>query len=89
MGHRRRPYVYGHFSLVNRQRDTSLEYWVKAITEHGLFQMRDDMTGVCKFTAMSPDMMSKPSNTRSDLRFRLGSCWQQFVACTWRTMVRA
>ena len=47
------------FLLLIAERDTSLEYWVKAITERGLFQMRDDMTGVCKFTAMSPDMVVK------------------------------
>ena len=47
------------FLLLLAERDTSLEYWVKAITERGLFQMRDDMTGVCKFTAMSPDMVVK------------------------------
>ncbi len=47
------------FLLLIAERDTSLEYWVKAITERGLFQLRDDMTGVCKFTAMSPDMVVK------------------------------
>lgn len=45
------------FLLLLAERDTSVEYWFKVITERGLFQMRDDMTGVCKFTAMTPDML--------------------------------
>ena len=59
----------GHMSMATHllflaERDTVLEYWVKAITERGLFQVRDDMTGVCKFTAMSPDMLVKALQAR-------------------------
>ncbi|MGA2964311.1 MAG: aldehyde ferredoxin oxidoreductase C-terminal domain-containing protein [Candidatus Korobacteraceae bacterium] len=54
----------GHMSMATplvlmAERDTSLEYWVKAITQRGLFQVRDDMTGICKFSLMSPDMVVK------------------------------
>ena len=45
--------------LLMAEGDTSLEYWVKAITQRGLFQVRDDMTGVCKFSSMNPDRMVK------------------------------
>jgi aldehyde:ferredoxin oxidoreductase len=50
----------GHMSMATNllliaERDTSLEYWVKAITQRGLFQLRDDMTGFCKFAGMTPD----------------------------------
>lgn len=45
------------FLLLLAERDMSLEYWVKAITERGLYQMRDDMTGLCKFNGVSPDLL--------------------------------
>jgi aldehyde:ferredoxin oxidoreductase len=49
----------GHMSMATNlllplEGDTSLDYWVKAITERGLFQVRDDMTGLCKFAVLSP-----------------------------------
>jgi aldehyde:ferredoxin oxidoreductase len=33
--------------------DTSLDYWVKAITERGLYMVRDDLLGVCKFAGLN------------------------------------
>jgi aldehyde:ferredoxin oxidoreductase len=41
------------FLLVVMQGDTSMDYWVKAITERGLYQVRDDLVGVCKFSGMN------------------------------------
>jgi aldehyde:ferredoxin oxidoreductase len=41
------------FLLLVMQGDTSLDYWVKAITERGLYQVRDDLLGVCKFAGMN------------------------------------
>ena len=75
----------GHMSMATHllllaERDTSLEYWVKAITQRGLFQVRDDMTGLCKFSSMSPDMLVRLSSTRSALRLRLRSYWRRFAA---------
>jgi aldehyde:ferredoxin oxidoreductase len=49
----------GHMSMATHlllamENDTSLEYWTKAITQRGLFQVRDDLLGVCKFSVMNP-----------------------------------
>jgi aldehyde:ferredoxin oxidoreductase len=54
----------GHMSMATHlllvaERDTSVDYWAKAITQRGLFQVRDDMLGICKFTIMSPDMAAQ------------------------------
>jgi aldehyde:ferredoxin oxidoreductase len=49
----------GTYLLLVTEGDTSLDYWVKAITQRGLFQVRDDMTGLCKFSMMSPDRLVK------------------------------
>jgi aldehyde:ferredoxin oxidoreductase len=42
----------GTYMLVALEGDTSLDYWVKAITEHGLYMVRDDLIGVCKFAGL-------------------------------------
>ena len=52
----------GHMSmktylLLLYERETSMEYWVEAITERGWMIMRDDLTGACKFCALPDDMM--------------------------------
>ncbi len=49
----------GHMSMATHlllafEGDTSFEYWVKAITERGLFQVKDDMSGLCKFAGATP-----------------------------------
>ncbi len=54
----------GHMSMATylllvAEGDTSLDYWVKAITERGLLQVRDDMTGICKFSVIGPDTLVK------------------------------
>jgi aldehyde:ferredoxin oxidoreductase len=36
--------------------DTSMDYWVKAITQKGLYQVRDDLLGTCKFGGLSQKM---------------------------------
>ena len=50
----------GHMSmatymLVAMEGDTSLEYWVKAITDRGLVMVRDDLLGVCKFAGLNDE----------------------------------
>lgn len=50
----------GHMSMATHliyalERDPSLEYWVKAITERALLFVRDDLLGLCKFSFVSPD----------------------------------
>jgi aldehyde:ferredoxin oxidoreductase len=49
----------GHMSmgtnlLLATEGDITLDYWIKAITQRGLFQVRDDMLGLCKFGNVSP-----------------------------------
>ena len=44
------------FLLLALEGDTSVDYWVKAITERGYAPLRDDMLGVCKFAGMTPEM---------------------------------
>jgi aldehyde:ferredoxin oxidoreductase len=44
------------FLLLALENDTSVDYWVKAITERGYAPLRDDMTGACKFAGMSQEM---------------------------------
>ncbi|MSR13688.1 MAG: aldehyde:ferredoxin oxidoreductase [Gammaproteobacteria bacterium] len=53
----------GHMSmatymLLALEKDTSLDYWVKAITERGLYFVREDMTGACKFAMMDITMLT-------------------------------
>lgn len=44
------------FMLLALQGDTSLDYWVDAITAKGLYQVRDDLLGSCKFSGMNHAM---------------------------------
>ncbi len=44
------------FMLAALVGDTSLEFWVDAITAKGLFQVRDDLLGSCKFAGMNHKM---------------------------------
>lgn len=44
------------FLLLALVGDTSLDYWVKAITEQGYLPLRDDMIGLCKFAGANGDM---------------------------------
>jgi aldehyde:ferredoxin oxidoreductase len=50
----------GHMSMstymsLALERDTSLEYWTKAITERGLAFVRDDLIGLCKFSGLNSE----------------------------------
>ncbi len=54
----------GHMSmqtylLLLYERETSMEYWVDAITNRGWAIMRDDMLGVCKFSKLDDAMMAE------------------------------
>ncbi len=44
------------FLLTVMVGDTSMEFWVKSITERGLFQIRDDLIGLCKFSTINHKM---------------------------------
>jgi aldehyde:ferredoxin oxidoreductase len=43
------------FMILALEGDTSLDYWVKAITQRGLYQVRDDLLGICKFAGLKPE----------------------------------
>ena len=50
----------GHMSmatymLLALERDRSVDYWAKAITERGLYFVRDDLLGLCKFAMLNVD----------------------------------
>ena len=44
------------FLLLVLEGETSMDYWVDAITKRGLFQVRDDLLGSCKFSGMTHPM---------------------------------
>ena len=51
----------GHMSmatymLLALEGDTSVDYWARAITERGLYLVRDDLLGLCKFAMLNIDM---------------------------------
>jgi aldehyde:ferredoxin oxidoreductase len=51
----------GHMSMatylaLRMEKDTSLDYWVTLITTRGLYQVRDDLIGVCKFAGVGGSM---------------------------------
>ena len=43
------------YMLVALEGDTTVDYWVKAITERGLYFVRDDLIGICKFAMLNVD----------------------------------
>ncbi len=44
------------FFLYVIERDTDVDYWVDAITNRGPLFLMDDITGLCKFAAITPDV---------------------------------
>ena len=36
-----------------------MDYWVKAITDKGLYMIRDDLTGLCKFANLDGERLSQ------------------------------
>ena len=47
------------FLLLVLEGQTSVDYWAKAITERGLYQVRDDLLGSCKFAGMNHEFALK------------------------------
>ena len=46
--------MFTHMNLL-REGNTDLDYWVKSITQVGLYQVGHDMLGLCKFIGMGVD----------------------------------
>ncbi len=62
----------GHMSmrtmfLLLLERETSLDYWVDAITEKGWMTLRDDFLGACKFAGMTNDHMCTAISALADI----------------------
>ena len=62
----------GHMSMRTYllyvfEKETTIDYWVDAITNRGPVIIRDDMIGVCKFSAMTDEHMAMAISAMSDL----------------------
>jgi aldehyde:ferredoxin oxidoreductase len=47
------------FLLYVTDGDTSLDYWEEAIVEKGLYQVRDDLIGLCKFAGLDHSLAAR------------------------------
>lgn len=79
----------GHMSMATHlllplENDTSFEYWVKAITERGLFQVQHDMTGLCKFSSVAPPDVVKA--VKQEIGFEIAP--PEWVAAIRRAYIR-
>ncbi len=47
------------YGILAAEGNTSLDYWVNAITNKGLYMIRDDLTGLCKFANLDGERLSQ------------------------------
>ena len=75
----------GTFLSLVLEGDTSLDYWTKAITERGLYLVRDDLLGLCKFAGISGE------NVVQALKHEIGLeiTPQELLAAVRRAFIRA
>ena len=45
------------YGLLAASGDTSMDYWVEAIVDKGLYMVRDDLTGICKFANLDGERL--------------------------------
>jgi len=45
------------YGLLAADGDTSMDYWVNAIVNKGLYMVRDDLTGICKFSNLDNERL--------------------------------
>ena len=79
----------GHMSMgtymsLALEGDTSVDYWAKAITERGLFMVRDDILGLCKFAGLSPENVVKA--LKHEIGLEITS--QELLAAVRRAFIR-
>ena len=74
----------GTFMALVMEGDTSMDYWVKAITEKGLFQVRDDLLGTCKFGGLSQKMAAAAVQVEGGLNVTL----EELMAAVRRAYLR-
>ncbi|MEQ8938764.1 MAG: aldehyde:ferredoxin oxidoreductase, partial [Gammaproteobacteria bacterium] len=55
------------YGLLAADGNTSMEYWVNAIVNKGLYMVRDDLTGMCKFSNLDGERLSKAIETLTGL----------------------
>ena len=58
----------GTFMSVVLEGNTSLDFWVNAITQRGLYQVKDDLIGVCKFAGLTPEKEAQALQAEFGLR---------------------
>ncbi len=80
----------GHMSmatymLLALEQDTSVDYWTKAITERGLYFVRDDLLGICKFAGLPIDLA--PQVIADELGLRVSK--DDLLAATRRAFIHA
>ena len=80
----------GHMSmatymLLALEGDTSIEYWTKAITERGLYIVRDDLLGICKFAMLNVE--TAPAALKHEVGLDVSK--EDLLAAVRRSFVRA
>ena len=65
--------------------NTSLDYWASLITERGLYFVRDDLIGLCKFAGVSADHVVE--GLKQEVGFEVAPA--ELLAAVRRSFVRA
>lgn len=82
----------GHMSMMTYmlyalEGDTSVDYWVRAITERGLYCVRDDLTGLCKFSMLDNEGVLLAIETATGIKLSteelLNAVRESFIYALW------
>ncbi len=75
------------YMLYALEANSSVDYWVKAITERGLYFVRDDLLGVCKFAMLDVEGALNALEIGADLKITekelLSAVRQSFIHALW------
>lgn len=72
------------FFLYVIERETGVDYWVDAITNRGPLYLMDDITGLCKFANVGPDIEAEALRIATGLNIT----GEQLAATVMRTFLR-
>lgn len=72
------------FFLIVLERETGIDYWVDAITNRGPLYMLDDITGLCKFSNITPEVEAEAIRAAVGLDVSADDLTQ----AVWRTYLR-
>src|SRR4030095_9598430 len=80
----------GHMSMASYmalalEGNTSLDYWAALITERGLYFVRDDLLGLCKFAGVTADHVVE--GLKQEIGFEMTTA--ELLAAVRRSFVRA